>query len=173
MIPEIINTSEMTMAVTGRFMKCIGNHAVASVYSIHGISESQIPIPDQYFVLPLFLLFPSIHHDAPAASQVFPFHEPCNHHIQYRHDKYGQGGGGQHSPNTVNPMVLRATAPAPVANTSGSTPKINAMEVMMIGRKRKLHRIQVWTGSVLRPDQPALWQTLRSKWHFWPQGRSG
>ena len=41
-------------------------------------------------------------------------------------------------PNTVNPMVRRATAPAPVANTNGNTPNINASEVMMMGRKRRL-----------------------------------
>ena len=41
-------------------------------------------------------------------------------------------------PNTVNPIVLRATAPAPVANANGNTPKINASEVIIIGRKRKL-----------------------------------
>ena len=40
-------------------------------------------------------------------------------------------------PSTVNPIVLRATAPAPVASTIGMTPKIKAMEVMMIGLKRK------------------------------------
>ncbi len=37
-------------------------------------------------------------------------------------------------PSTVTPIVLRATAPAPVASTSGITPKINAMEVIIIGR---------------------------------------
>ena len=41
-------------------------------------------------------------------------------------------------PNTVKPIVLRATAPAPVANARGRTPKIKASEVMMIGRKRNL-----------------------------------
>ena len=41
-------------------------------------------------------------------------------------------------PNTVKPIVRLATAPAPVATTSGITPKINAIEVITIGRKRRL-----------------------------------
>ncbi len=41
-------------------------------------------------------------------------------------------------PNTVNPIVLRATAPAPVANTNGITPKINAMDVIKMGRNLSL-----------------------------------
>lgn len=41
-------------------------------------------------------------------------------------------------PITVTPMVLRATAPAPVASTRGNTPKMNARDVMIMGRKRKL-----------------------------------
>ena len=41
-------------------------------------------------------------------------------------------------PNTVYPMVLLATAPAPVANTNGNTPSIKAKEVITIGRNRSL-----------------------------------
>ena len=41
-------------------------------------------------------------------------------------------------PNTVNPIVRLATAPAPVANTSGITPRINAIDVISMGRKRRL-----------------------------------
>ena len=39
-------------------------------------------------------------------------------------------------PITVTPIVLRATAPAPVANTNGNTPRIKASDVMSMGRKR-------------------------------------
>ena len=39
-------------------------------------------------------------------------------------------------PNTAVPSDLRALAPAPVANTSGSTPRMNANEVIRIGRNR-------------------------------------
>ena len=39
-------------------------------------------------------------------------------------------------PITVNPMVRRAIAPAPDAIANGVTPKINASEVIRIGRKR-------------------------------------
>ena len=38
--------------------------------------------------------------------------------------------------NTAMPIDLRALAPAPVARTSGSTPKMKAKEVMRMGRKR-------------------------------------
>src|SRR5882762_9110236 len=38
--------------------------------------------------------------------------------------------------DTAMPIDLRELAPAPVANTSGSTPRIKANEVIRIGRKR-------------------------------------
>src|SRR5207248_931669 len=39
---------------------------------------------------------------------------------------------------TAIPRERRALAPAPLASTSGSTPRINVNEVIMIGRKRAL-----------------------------------
>ena len=39
--------------------------------------------------------------------------------------------------NTVMPMDWRAAAPAPLATTRGTTPRMNANEVMRIGRKRR------------------------------------
>ena len=38
------------------------------------------------------------------------------------------------------PIDLRALAPAPLATTSGATPRMNANDVMMIGRNRCLDR---------------------------------
>ena len=38
---------------------------------------------------------------------------------------------------TPVPTELRAPAPAPVERTSGSTPRMNASEVMRIGRNRR------------------------------------
>ncbi len=38
--------------------------------------------------------------------------------------------------NTEMPIDLRALAPAPVASTSGATPRMKANEVITIGRKR-------------------------------------
>ncbi len=38
--------------------------------------------------------------------------------------------------NTVMPIDLRALAPAPLAITSGATPRMNANEVIRIGRNR-------------------------------------
>lgn len=37
-------------------------------------------------------------------------------------------------PSTDHPIVWRATAPAPVANTKGDTPKMKAKDVINIGR---------------------------------------
>jgi len=39
-------------------------------------------------------------------------------------------------PNTVQPMVLRDSAAAPLANAKGKTPRMKAREVIIIGRKR-------------------------------------
>ena len=39
-------------------------------------------------------------------------------------------------PRTVQPIVDLACAPAPSANANGDTPKMNANDVMRIGRKR-------------------------------------
>jgi hypothetical protein len=55
--------------------------------------------------------------------------------------------------NTVMPIERRALAPAPVANTSGSTPRMKANEVMMIGRKRT--RAAAITASAA--SAPAAW----------------
>ena len=38
--------------------------------------------------------------------------------------------------NTVMPITLRASAPAPDAVSSGTTPRMNAKAVIRIGRKR-------------------------------------
>jgi len=52
-------------------------------------------------------------------------------------------------PRTVNPIVLRATAPAPVENASGRTPRRNAMDVITIGRKRSLTASRVDLSALL------------------------
>jgi len=39
--------------------------------------------------------------------------------------------------NTVMPIDTRALAPAPLASTSGTTPRMKASEVITIGRKRE------------------------------------
>ena len=38
--------------------------------------------------------------------------------------------------NTVMPIEARALAPAPLANTSGATPRMKASDVITIGRNR-------------------------------------
>ncbi|MNC66514.1 hypothetical protein D3C76_1654670 [compost metagenome] len=39
--------------------------------------------------------------------------------------------------NTAIPMAWRISEPAPLENTSGTTPMMNAMEVIRIGRRRR------------------------------------
>ena len=41
-------------------------------------------------------------------------------------------------PETAVPTEFRASRPAPLANTSGRTPRMNASEVIRIGRSRSL-----------------------------------
>ena len=48
---------------------------------------------------------------------------------------------------TAMPSVRRISAPAPCANTSGTTPRMNANDVMMIGRKR------AWAASTVAVEQ--------------------
>jgi hypothetical protein len=62
--------------------------------------------------------------------------------------KDGQGSGGE--PSHINsppmmpvPMEWRALAPAPVAIASGSTSRMNARDVMMIGRRRSSPALMV------------------------------
>ena len=59
-------------------------------------------------------------------------------------------------PNTPVPSELRLPAPAPVAMTSGTTPRMNAKLVMRIGRKRSL---AAWIAAS-RNDSPFPWRTL-------------
>src|SRR5450755_2957023 len=71
-IPEMIRTREITIAVTGLFMKVLAIMP-APVYSDHGIAVYQIPVPDRYPAVPLFFLSPSAYRDAPLGSRVVFF----------------------------------------------------------------------------------------------------
>ena len=46
-------------------------------------------------------------------------------------------------PSTVQPMVERAIPLAPVASANGTTPKINASDVITIGRRRSFTACKV------------------------------
>ena len=52
-------------------------------------------------------------------------------------------------PMTVEPRMRRATAPEPLANHNGIIPKINAKEVIRIGRRRKRAPSRVASSSGL------------------------
>src|SRR5690606_17555997 len=41
--------------------------------------------------------------------------------------------------NTATPIACRISAPEPVENTSGTTPAVNAIDVIRIGRRRRRH----------------------------------
>ena len=62
-------------------------------------------------------------------------------HFAYHYEKSGtkkmaRNVAANIPPNTPVPMEFRLAAPAPEAITNGNTPRIKAMEVMMIGRNR-------------------------------------
>ena len=63
-------------------------------------------------------------------------------------------------PRTVQPMVDLATLAAPVARASGKTPRINAREVMSIGRRRSLTASRVAVDNRYSPVH-----TLFGKFH--------
>ena len=49
--------------------------------------------------------------------------------------------------NTALPMACRISEPAPVANTSGTTPAVKAIDVINIGRKR-IRQASIWRLNV-------------------------
>ena len=75
-------------------------------------------------------------------------------------------------PNTPVPIEFRLAAPAPVAMTSGTTPKMKAMEVMTIGRNRSLAGFNRASAGISPPHNVYL-RTRRSEWHSSPTARSG
>jgi hypothetical protein len=52
--------------------------------------------------------------------------------------------------NTVIPMTLRTSAPAPLESTSGTTPAIKATEVITIGRSRR-RQASIAASTIPRP----------------------
>lgn len=52
-------------------------------------------------------------------------------------------------PMTPVPTAMRLAAPAPLATTSGTMPRMNAMEVMMIGRRRNFTAANVASRTLL------------------------
>src|SRR4026207_2343535 len=79
-----------------------------------------------------------------------PARELPDQHIEQRHEKDRQERGREHAthntradglpapPNPPGRREGRLAAPAPVAITSGNMPKMKAIDVRMIGRKRSL-----------------------------------
>lgn len=60
----------------------------------------------------------------------------ANHHKEYRNEEDCQYRCGHHPAHYTVPTAFCAPEPAPVLITSGITPRINANEVIRIGRKR-------------------------------------
>ena len=54
-------------------------------------------------------------------------------------------------PNTVVPMDWRLAAPAPVANISGTTPRMKAKAVMRMGRSRR-RAASIAASTISRPS---------------------
>src|SRR5438552_1848495 len=63
---------------------------------------------------------------------------------------------------TAVPSVCRISAPAPRASTKGSTPRMKANEVMMIGRSRSWHASRV-ASTVGRPASRRFLADSRSR----------
>ena len=59
-------------------------------------------------------------------------------------------------PNTPEPMLCRAAAPAPVASTSGTTPNTNASEVITIGLKRRRAASAAASMALLPASMPCI-----------------
>ena len=62
--------------------------------------------------------------------------------------------------NTPVPIACRLAEPGPVANTIGSIPRINANDVIRIGRKRNCAACMADSITSL-PCLPRLWQIPR------------
>src|SRR4030088_490130 len=56
-------------------------------------------------------------------------------------------------PNTVVPMDWRLAAPAPVANISGTTPRMKAKAVIRMGRRRR-RPASIAASMMSRPSAP-------------------
>ncbi len=57
------------------------------------------------------------------------------------------------------PTELRASRPAPVAKTSGSTPRMNASDVIRIGRSRS-REASIAASTIAGPPLPQLLREL-------------
>lgn len=74
--------------------------------------------------------------DGPPASRRPPLAEPLEYDIEHRHEQHARNVDVIIPPNTAVPSARRLAAPAPSATTSGYTPRMNAKDVIRIGRKR-------------------------------------
>ena len=75
-------------------------------------------------------------------------------------------------PNTVVPIDWRLAAPAPVANISGTTPRMKAKAVIRIGRRRKPRRLHRGLDDARGLPRAGAWRIRRSGSRSWPRGRS-
>src|SRR5579872_7475840 len=82
-VPEMISTTAMTIAVTGLFMNVLAIILERVVFGRPGphsadraIFVFRIPVPDRYPALPPSSPFPSIDHDAPSDIPASSFHRP-------------------------------------------------------------------------------------------------
>ncbi len=75
-------------------------------------------------------------------------------------------------PNTAVPSARREAAPAPVATSSGTTPRMNANDVIRIGRSRRLRRLDRRILESTCPPPAAASRTRQSKSRSSPPARS-
>ena len=65
-------------------------------------------------------------------------------------------------PATAVPTEFRASRPAPLANTSGSTPRMKASEVIRIGRSRSLEA-SIAASTTPQPARSQLFRELHDQ----------
>ena len=91
--------------------------------------------------------------------------QTLHHNKERRHEQHREARGREHPRKHGNADRLAGAAPAPLASTSGSAPRMKANDVITMGRKR------AWAASTADP-RLALERAIhapprRSGWHSW------
>jgi hypothetical protein len=97
-------------------------------------------------------IFVGVHAALPLAA----LEDAPHHDEEDRHEEHRQHGGRQHADITPVPIARWLAEPAPLASTSGNTPRMKAIEVMMMGRKRRWAASSTASTSACAPGLQVL-----------------
>ena len=119
-----------------------------------------------YFSLIPFSLNPFLHH---------PFAQALEKNIEYRHEWNSQQGGRNHpAKHDRSQSALTSGRPAPKATRRGITPRMNANEVITIGRRYPASGFDCRLLDGHAAGDEAHGRIQLSKWRFcWPGRSSG